>query len=639
MTDTYNQSGLTYDSAAVTYNGEDALTSVFPLVGVFVAFTDGPYVASPGWTEITEYVRGITTSRGRADDLQDFDAGTAQLVLDNRERRFDPFNTAGPYYLNLTPRRQIKIVAQAGGVNYDVFRGYIAGWPVTWSEAGYDSTVTIQAFDALGLMVNEIVPTDWPGYITNGLSPTRYFRCNDAVSSQVAVDQITNGAVRLTNFNPSTNPYQFEANALGEAFLSNSLFFPRYKLDDTTVAQSFDFTWSWGAWVRGYGESGTNFNRILFGFGNVSWAIRITTGGLDVSVVTGNATFSSDVYTISVTAAYIPSFGQPFHLVIVNNPTTRQAPTIYINGVSVPYTSAFFGLATYPNYLNVEIQNLNVQDLVFFRRLLTSSEVNAIYGAGRARLTETTSARMERLRATTDYPAALTSFTTSPVASVSEIGSGSGVIPEMQLTTDSEGGEFYATKSGVLTMTSRFDAFNATRSATSQATFTDSGTGVRYGPEVTIEYDADALKNDITVNFTGDGEIGVYSDAVIEAYGGAALTIETYLDSPAAATALGNAKLGVYGALVPRVSPIEVSVNTAATDWQTILGLELLDRVTFKRTPATGPQFNREALVNGIEHQIEPGVWRTQLAFSMRYTSPLICDDDVLGTVDFNYCG
>jgi len=639
MTDTYNQSGLTYDSAAVTYNGEDALTSVFPLVGVFVAFTDGPYVASPGWTEITEYVRGITTSRGRADDLQDFDAGTAQLVLDNRERRFDPFNTAGPYYLNLTPRRQIKIVAQAGGVNYDVFRGYIAGWPVTWSEAGYDSTVTIQAFDALGLMVNEIVPTDWPGYITNGLSPTRYFRCNDAVSSQVAVDQITNGAVRLTNFNPSTNPYQFEANALGEAFLSNSLFFPRYKLDDTTVAQSFDFTWSWGAWVRGYGESGTNFNRILFGFGNVSWAIRITTGGLDVSVVTGNATFSSDVYTISVTAAYIPSFGQPFHLVIVNNPTTRQAPTIYINGVSVPYTSAFFGLATYPNYLNVEIQNLNVQDLVFFRRLLTSSEVNAIYGAGRARLTETTSARMERLRATTDYPAALTSFTTSPVASVSEIGSGSGVIPEMQLTTDSEGGEFYATKSGVLTMTSRFDAFNATRSATSQATFTDSGTGVRYGPEVTIEYDADALKNDITVNFTGDGEIGVYSDAVIEAYGGAALTIETYLDSPAAAAALGDAKLGVYGALVPRVSPIEVSVNTAATDWQTILGLELLDRVTFKRTPATGPQFNREALVNGIEHQIEPGVWRTQLAFSMRYTSPLICDDDVLGTVDFNYCG
>jgi hypothetical protein len=188
-------------------------------------------------------------------------------------------------------------------------------------------------------------------------------------------------------------------------------------------------------------------------------------------------------------------------------------------------------------------------------------------------------------------------------------------------------------------MTSRFDAFNATRSATSQATFTDSGTGVRYGPEATIEYDADALKNDITVNFTGDGEIGVYSDAVIEAYGGAALTIETYLDSPAAAAALGDAKLGVYGALVPRVSPIEVSVNTAATDWQTILGLELLDRVTFKRTPATGPQFNREALVNGIQHQIEPGVWRTQLAFSMRYTSPLICDDDVLGTVDFNYCG
>jgi hypothetical protein len=43
--------------------------------------------------------------------------------------------------------------------------------------------------------------------------------------------------------------------------------------------------------------------------------------------------------------------------------------------------------------------------------------------------------------------------------------------------------------------------------------------------------------------------------------------------------------------------------------------------------------------VNAIDHQIEPGVWRTQLTLSMRYTSPLTLDDDVLGTLDFNYLG
>jgi hypothetical protein len=34
-----------------------------------------------------------------------------------------------------------------------------------------------------------------------------------------------------------------------------------------------------------------------------------------------------------------------------------------------------------------------------------------------------------------------------------------------------------------------------------------------------------------------------------------------------------------------------------------------------------------------------PGVWNTQLTLSMRYTSPLTLDDDIFGTLDFNYLG
>jgi hypothetical protein len=61
--------------------------------------------------------------------------------------------------------------------------------------------------------------------------------------------------------------------------------------------------------------------------------------------------------------------------------------------------------------------------------------------------------------------------------------------------------------------------------------------------------------------------------------------------------------------------------------------------VTFKRTPTVGNQFSRDALINAIDHQVEPGVWRSQMTLSMRYTSPLTCDDSVLGKVDYNYCG
>ncbi len=641
---TYNETGVTYDATGYTYNGDPFAPSVFPVAGVYVAFDDGPYTASPAWTEITTYVRSITVRRGRADDFEQFDTGTAQLVLDNRERRFDPFYTSGPYYLKLTPRRQIRIVGQIGGSTYEVFRGYVAGWPVEWSEAGYDSTVTIQAFDALGLMANETLPTDWPDFYTRAQNPTVYFKCNDSQGTQILVDAISNGAKWLKNRNPATNPNFFEAPAIVPGAPSSSIFAANYinaqPLNSATAPAGAivgDYPiLSLSAWCKGTGPQSGSYNAIQ---------VENNGGKLSLYYSAGTVWISQSRFGLStsgnriVDTAYVPSFGQPFHIfIIANNSTT---PTVYINGALVT-TSAASGTGSGGGWpLTLELGFANVQEVAVWdqRVNFTAADVAAIYNAGAARFSETTTARMNRLIGTTDYPSALQGFTTSPAASVAEIGTGTGVIPEMQLVADSEGGEIYVSKTGVLTTTNRTDVFNATRSANVQATITDSGVGIRYGTDVSIEYDGDNLKNDVTVTFSGDGEVNAYSDAVISAYGGSSTTIETQLADPTSAAQLALVELGVEGSLVPRISPIDVSPNTAAADWQTILGLELLDRVTFKRTPSVGNQFSRDALINAIDHQIEPGVWRTQLTLSMRYTSPLTCDDDVLGTVDFNYCG
>jgi len=114
----------------------------FPVAIVEIAFDDGPYVASPTWTNVTSYVREMTTNRGRSNDWDSFE-GSAEVVLSNLDRRFDPFNASGPYYGKLTPRRQIRITATYGGTTYPVFRGYVNGWPPVWTDAGYDSTVTL----------------------------------------------------------------------------------------------------------------------------------------------------------------------------------------------------------------------------------------------------------------------------------------------------------------------------------------------------------------------------------------------------------------------------------------------------------------------------------------------------------------
>ena len=153
----------------------------YPTAVVEIAFTDGPYVVSPTWTDVTSYVREMQISRGVSDDWQLVADGLATVVLSNRDRRFDPFNASGPYYGNLLPRRQIRIRATYSGTTYDVFRGFISGWPPEWTDAGYDSTVTLSCFDALQLLGSSSLPADWSREYILSQSPRHYYPCDEPV--------------------------------------------------------------------------------------------------------------------------------------------------------------------------------------------------------------------------------------------------------------------------------------------------------------------------------------------------------------------------------------------------------------------------------------------------------------------------
>src|SRR5688572_26097728 len=66
----------------------------FPQIVVECMFTD------PTWSDISPWVRGVEIKRGasRVDGpVLRYEAGTATIRLDNRDRRFDPTNLAGPY--------------------------------------------------------------------------------------------------------------------------------------------------------------------------------------------------------------------------------------------------------------------------------------------------------------------------------------------------------------------------------------------------------------------------------------------------------------------------------------------------------------------------------------------------------------
>lgn len=83
------------------------------------------------WTDVSEDVRSVTTKRGRQYELARVETGTATIVLNDTERKYDPTNASSPYAPYLLPLRQVRVRVLMNGIYYPIFRGFIEGWPAT----------------------------------------------------------------------------------------------------------------------------------------------------------------------------------------------------------------------------------------------------------------------------------------------------------------------------------------------------------------------------------------------------------------------------------------------------------------------------------------------------------------------------
>jgi hypothetical protein len=180
-------------------------------------------------------------------------------------------------------------------------------------------------------------------------------------------------------------------------------------------------------------------------------------------------------------------------------------------------------------------------------------------------------------------------------------------------------------------MTSR-NAFAEGRSLTNQATI--GTTGITIGPEIQYRVDAETMRNALTMGFAGEGVVEVVDEASVEAYGVSGGTWSTQLSTQQDAFQLGNLLVGFSKDPKVVVSPVEVNVAADSGQWQTVLELELLDRVTLVLAPAVGSSISLPQLVQSIEHRVIPGEWSTTLNGSVRFTNPFILGSSLLGGPD-----
>ena len=142
---------------------------------------------TPSWEDITSYVRRGTISRGRQSEFDRTSAGRLSLVVDNRDRTFDPEANA-----DARPNRRIRVAVGAGADTIYLFDGFIDGLPQAYNPPA-DATVSLTATDAFKLLARFELDEIY-GPVVAADSPYAYWRlADDLPIATSATDSSGNG--------------------------------------------------------------------------------------------------------------------------------------------------------------------------------------------------------------------------------------------------------------------------------------------------------------------------------------------------------------------------------------------------------------------------------------------------------------
>ena len=603
----------------------------YPVAKVYIAFDDGPYVLSPTWTEVTSSVRSMSIDRGRSDDWDTF-SGSATVVLNNLQRLYDPFYTSGTYYGKLLPRRQIKIEATYSAVTYPVFRGFIDGWPPSWTDAGKDSTVTLSCYDAMALLAQVQLPADWSRSYILSQSPRHYYPCDDPIiqfqtgtltdigTSPIAMTYQTNAAPGSQLADGLANSSLAGASSTGVGYIATN--------DPGLASRPVVFTANGNFTVAFWCVPEANAAGIITGqASNFGWAVNFASGKF---------TFGVDSFTDQAGYSYTTTTAQlnqseAYHFAVAWNGTAKTA-TIYVNGVDVTGTkSTALGivLATSADFVTVS-QGPIQQILVFTGTNPSQAVIQNIIKYSQASFYETTAARISRIIAETPFSTSLVSANgTQYIAEITDDAPYAG--PELQITANTEGGPLYVSKTGTLTQTATYTQFTQAKSFTSQATY-GSG-GLKLGQDVALQYDGDSMRNVINVNMTGGGVTKVPGSVSTNVYGQATQSWDAYMPTISQSSLVGNILVGLGQYVFARFEDFEVVISPSA-NWASTLGLELLERIDVNVAPPTGNVISQSLQLNRIRHEVQPGLWQTFLNGSDRWGSAFRLDVSLLDGPD-----
>lgn len=602
---------------------------------VSIAFADGPLVVSPTWTDVTAWVRSVRTNRGRSNELDDFQAGTATVVLENVDRRFDPDYSSGAYYPNVKVRRQIKIEGVYSAVTYPIFRGVVQSWAQNWPVHNRDATCTVQAVDLFGLLATWDLPESAYEVAVRALEPTGWFD----VGSSDPVDVVggttsTYGALReeAPSLCAGSNGASRHAVTPGVATSSTVAVFGGGpdSSDKTTLAAFLKVT----DFLESYnGVVAFDVSLEAVSLTHDSGTGVCTMGVASTGQFVGYVSTSGGSAQVGGTTGETLNDGYTHHLAMVRDGTDLE---LFLDGVSFAtattgstafaITSGTIGLG--PSGLSVSSISrrhdfIIDQPTIWHGTALTAAQLLSLSDARMGWAPESADARTVRILAALGVPSGLYSTTTAS-SSVGVFVGGTDALSYLQSVARSDQGRLFVNRSGVIT----FHPKTVDMGASSAATFADDSTAnsVKYSG-FGLDYDDRLIYNDVTVAGV-DSEAKSENLTSVGTYSRRALPVRTQLPSREATRDVAEAYVARFADPQTRgkgwsVHP-ERTLNASTTlGYATVLGRELGDLVTIKRSPQVGSALSKTVSITSIGHIIDipEGQWDVSFTGSPAYTT------------------
>jgi len=170
-----------------------------PEVTCEVAFSTDPGSA-PVWTDVTEYLRRWSFTRGRQTELDRIEAGTGSITLQNWDRRFEPENIGSPHSPNVVPMRRVRIRATWDGQTHEVFNGFVESWTPLYAQGGFQESVQLPIVDGFKALALAKVSASY-SQEASGTRVTSVLNSAGWPAADRSIDagQVTVPAVTLTN--------------------------------------------------------------------------------------------------------------------------------------------------------------------------------------------------------------------------------------------------------------------------------------------------------------------------------------------------------------------------------------------------------------------------------------------------------